>query len=125
LIALESVSRIGDNWITKDSRKMATLDRIVGASRGTPHFVALIDRFSLFEKYPELLALAQERPEEQIGADAARTLLAKRQLSLFEEAFAGPMEAAINTAKALGTTADDRILPLLWPIVGRSRGRSS
>ena len=117
LVAAEAVGRLKATDVAQVPKNRAILNQILDASRGTPQFVTLTSRFSLAERYPELLALAQAKPEEQIAADAARALLAKNQTALFRAALDGGNETAIATARVLGTASEEKIGPLLLSIV--------
>jgi putative heme-binding domain-containing protein len=86
-------------------------------ARGTIDFVNLAAQFRLERHYPELLALAQQHPGEQIGVEAIRALLSVDQFALIGSALTGDdVLAANNVAAALGNSADGRAVGLLLPI---------
>src|SRR5205807_358465 len=76
------------------------------------------DRFGLSEHLPELLVIAQKNPEGQVGVNAVRVLLDRQQLPLFEKALNdADAQKALDTAKVLGSAADDRASAALLAIV--------
>jgi putative membrane-bound dehydrogenase-like protein len=118
LIVAESVSRLKSFDPKKNPKYAAALDRLLDANRGSALFVDLVDRFSLEPRYPELLAIAQQKAEDQLGVNAVRVLLDKGQLPLLRQALHDKdAEAAIRTAKALGTSGDARAANALLAVV--------
>lgn len=113
-VAAEAVSRLNGFDLDANPAHKETLDALVGTHR----FVRLVDKFSLRRRYPQLLDLAGQHPAEQIGVDAVRLLLAKKQHALFRKALGNDdVQIALDTTVALGTAADNRAVPLLWPLV--------
>lgn len=81
-------------------------------------FLFLVDKFNLADRYPLVLELAQKQPDEQIGVEAIRLLLAKNQLDLIRQGFANAdPQVAANTVRAVGNSADGQIMSLLLPIL--------
>lgn len=129
----EALSRLKGFDISKNEQQKAALNRVLDGVKGQPQFITLVDKFSVNDRYPDLLALAQARPDDQIGIDAVRVLLSKRQTELLKIALAdwsqllnqsGRSEqaqratrAALATATALSNSGDGAASPLLLPIV--------
>src|SRR5262249_51781300 len=109
-IAAEAISRLGADKVRSDPKHAAALARVLDSVRGTPQFVALVGRFSAQDHYTDLLRLAQEQPEAQMGVDAVRMLLDKQARGLIAAALASDKDsaAALATAIVLGTAADGR-----------------
>ncbi len=117
-IMAEAVGRLKNFDVNSNPRYKAVLDRVLNNSRGTSQFVALVEKLSVKERYPDLLKLAQSKPAEQIGVEAIRTLLTKRELRLIKRGLAdNDRQRAVNTALALGNSADGRIAKILLPLI--------
>jgi len=118
-IRLEAIRRLKNVDLTANPKYVAALADLLKRSAGAPQFVELVDKFNVTEKYPDLLALAQQKPDEQLGIDAVRVLLAKEQQVLLKEALGHKDEKVSSvTARVLGNSADGRIVSLLRPIIG-------
>ncbi len=121
-IQLEAIRRLKNVDLKSNPKYEAALADVLKHSAGTPQFVELVDKFGVKEKYGDLLALAQQKPDEQLGIDAARVLLAKEQQAMLREALGNKDEKlAAATARVLGNSADGRIVGLLRPIVGDAK----
>jgi putative membrane-bound dehydrogenase-like protein len=118
LILTESLTRLKGFDLKKEPRYAAVMEGLLDRHRGSPLFVELVDKFSVETRYPELLALAQKNAEAQLGVNAIRVLFDKRQEALLAESLKDKnAEAAVNTAKALGTSGDGRAAGLLLLLV--------
>ena len=82
LISTEAVRRLKSVDLKANPKYATALADLLKRSPGTPQFVELVDKFSVKEKYADLLALAQQNPDQQLGIDAARVLLTKNELAL-------------------------------------------
>ncbi|HND52634.1 MAG TPA: c-type cytochrome, partial [Pirellulaceae bacterium] len=118
LITAESVKRLPPVDVKKNKEHAAALEKLLARLRGTSAFVELVGKFSVEDRYSDLLALAQEKPDEQLGVDAMAVLLQKDQRQLLADGLKHkePRMAAA-TARALSNSADGRIVSLLLPIV--------
>jgi HEAT repeat protein len=88
----------------------AALDRALTEMAGTAQFVQLVKQFQLQDRYADLLALAQQHPNEQIGIEAIVALLDLKQWNLITKSmYDGDLQLATATAEVLGTAADGRI----------------
>ncbi|MDA1015219.1 MAG: NPCBM/NEW2 domain-containing protein [Planctomycetota bacterium] len=117
LVMTEAVNRLkGFNVNTNPKHKQA-LDSILEKNRGTSQFVTLVDRFNVRDRFPDLLALAQAGPDQQVGIEAMTALLQKNQLVLLKKSLAGKdARIAEATARAIGNSADGKAAGLLGPI---------
>jgi putative heme-binding domain-containing protein len=120
-IVAEALNRLPNLDINGNPKYKTALNKVLDASRGSQQFVRLVSKFSLRERYPELLAIAQEHPAEQIGVEAIRALLSKNARPLIIAALSSK-DAKISTATAaaLGNSADGRSSKLLMAIVSDS-----
>ena len=86
--------------------------------KGTPSYVALVDRFERKARYPDLVTLAAAHPESGVAVDAIKVLCGRGQERLLMAALGGSdVEAGAALARALGNAADQRTTPLLAAVV--------
>jgi putative membrane-bound dehydrogenase-like protein len=113
----EAISRLSAFDITKETQHLAEMNRVLDALKGQPLFVTLIEKFNVVNRFPELLALAQAKPDEQLGIDAIRVLLNKKQTELLMAGLESKSgNAAIATATALSNSGDADAASLLLPL---------
>ncbi|MFO0905605.1 MAG: PVC-type heme-binding CxxCH protein [Pirellulales bacterium] len=118
LIAAESLKRLPAIDVEKNPQHAAALDKLLSQMRGTSQFVELVGKLNVAKYYPELLSLAQQKPDEQLGVEAITVLLHKGQQGTLAAALAGDDVAkAAATARALANSADGRSAALVLPIV--------
>lgn len=114
----EAIGRLQGFDVSKHPEHLAALNRVLDLLKGDPQFVTLIDKFAVASRYPELADLAANRPDEQIGLDAVRVLLAKRQTALLESNLKSAQgRVALGTATALSNSGDAQVAGILLPIV--------
>jgi putative heme-binding domain-containing protein len=117
LVGREVLSRIKTLDISKP-RFRKTLDGVLDAQRGTREFVTLIDKFNDKGRYPQVLQLAQQNSEGQLGVEAIRMLLAKGQQTLIRQGLTDTkIGVAESTARVLGHAGDRRASALLRPLL--------
>jgi putative heme-binding domain-containing protein len=81
-------------------------------------FLVLVAKLSVRDRYPELLALAQKHPGEQLGVDAMRFLLEKDEVALVRSALEHKdVQLALCTVQALGAATHERANALLLSLV--------
>lgn len=115
-INTEAISRLKGFDVSKNPAQLAALNRVLDGVKGQPQFITLVEKFNVTSRFPELLALAQAKPDDQIGIDAIRMLLGKQQGDLLKAAL-GKAETAGTTAQALSNAGDAGASALLLPIV--------
>jgi putative membrane-bound dehydrogenase-like protein len=116
-VSAEAIQRLGGLDLKKHPQYAAKLDKLLDQKRGTSTFIDLVGKFGLAERFPDVLALAQKHPTEQLGVDAMRMLMEKDQKALVRKALVGDKDQAIATAQALGSAGHERATELLLPIV--------
>ncbi|MCA9213079.1 MAG: NPCBM/NEW2 domain-containing protein [Planctomycetales bacterium] len=121
LLAKESFERLRDNSIQTDDQRKA-LNAALDAMQGTENFVKLVERFSVVDRYGELLGLAQKEPSSPTGIAAVRALLEKQQARILSSAIQSTDEASQNTVVALGNSADNRAADVLASLVYNGEG---
>ncbi|HSG70352.1 MAG TPA: dehydrogenase, partial [Planctomycetaceae bacterium] len=121
-ITAEALSRIERIDFAKHPEYKKSLDRVLDAQQGTMQALALIDRFNLTERYPELLAHARANPATQEGVAAAGLLIDRQQWKLLNEAIHSKDETvASGTLEVLGNTGKGGLMGLLMPFVNDTR----
>ena len=117
LISAEAIQRlVGGN--PKDRRYAGALAKMLNGRRGTPEFVRVVARFDMRDRYGELLTMAQQHAQAQLGVDAVRVLLDKKETQRLAGALSGSdLAAALATATVLGTAADDRATDSLTAVI--------
>ncbi len=121
-VNVEAISRLSGFDISKNPEHQAAMNRILDGLAGQPQFITLVEKFNVASRFPELLALAQAKPDEQSGIDAVRVLLAKKQFDLLKAALNSQAgSAAIATATALSNSGDASAAELLWPLANNDQ----
>ncbi|MDZ4684986.1 MAG: PVC-type heme-binding CxxCH protein, partial [Planctomycetaceae bacterium] len=117
-IATEALNRVQDFDVVKDPRAREVLDSVLKQSRGSLQFLALVDRFNLQDRYPEIVALAQDQPDSQLAVDAVKLLVNREHRQLLMQGLRNddPLRAAA-LARALGNATDNKTAAFLAPIV--------
>jgi putative membrane-bound dehydrogenase-like protein len=122
---VESLKRLPAGKLVGDDQLRERVADSLSAMPKDSQFVALVDRFSLEELYPSLIELVVNHPNETAGADAARTLLRKKQGDqLTALARSHEAEKAAATMTALGNTGDPAALAILKPIMNDKKADS-
>ncbi len=116
LIAREAFNRLEGDSVKNDEQR-AALNRALDASVGTEHFVSLVTRFGVTDRYETLLKLAQAKPSDPSGIAAIRALLDKNQTTLIVNALQTTDESAQNTILALGNSTNNKASKILSTIV--------
>ena len=118
-VASEAMNRLDARDMYADPENLRKLSGILDGLRGTQTFIAAVKRFRLEDRYPELLTLAQDHADSQLGVDAIQTLLALGGKELIrEQLMAGEASRAVATAKVLGTARNRLVTDLLVALVG-------
>jgi putative membrane-bound dehydrogenase-like protein len=105
LVAAEAIGRIKAFDINAQPEHQERLNMVLDGTRGSTQFVDLVEKFHVDDRYPELLALAQEKPDEQSGVEAIRVLIDQSQLELIDTGLQHEDEKVVlATLRALGNT---------------------
>ncbi len=109
IVSGESIARLKNFNIQKQPKYASALKKVLEEQKGTAGFVDLVAKFNVVDRYPELLALAQKSPNEQVGVDAMRTLLERDQDKLVRQGIvAKDLQVASNTLIAIGNAGHPR-----------------
>ena len=114
----EALSRLSADKVNAQPELKAALSRVLDSSKGTADFVELVQRFKVTERNPDLLELAIQKPNEQLGTDAVRALYSNNGLALIQSELAKTNTTrVINlidvTGNAGGKNAETLLLPLI------------
>lgn len=116
----EALSRLKGFDVTKNPAQLAALNRVLDGLKGQSQFVTLVDKFSVADRYADLGMLAASKPDDQIGIDAIRVLLAKRQLAMLEVMLKSSKDQgrpALGLTTALSNSGEAAAAALLLPLV--------
>ena len=114
-VVAEALSRLKDIDLEANPAVRAVVMKTLDQARGTPQFVEIVRDFKIKDQDPELLKIAVRNPNNSVGADATRLILADGGFELLKMSLAGTN--GVKTAEALGNTGEKDIVPLLEPIV--------
>jgi putative membrane-bound dehydrogenase-like protein len=114
-IMAESLSRFPSDAQSKQELA-PILARVLARVEGTEEFVHLVDKFSLADRYPQVLTIALAHPDQQLGIDAVRILLAKKEWKLLAAALKDAQQAA-STVQVLGNSESAGAAGLLRRVV--------
>jgi putative membrane-bound dehydrogenase-like protein len=125
LINTEAISRLKGFDVAKNPQHKAALNRVLDGLKGEPQFITLVEKFNVTDRYPDLLALAIAKPDDQIGIDAIRVLLNQDQKELLATPllFAKPddqpevQRAALALVTVLSNSGDGKAAQFLLPVV--------
>ncbi|MBI1346900.1 c-type cytochrome [bacterium] len=116
LIMTEALDRVPGFDINQHPDKKAAVNAALDNVRGTVQFLALIERFQMADRYPEVIAMVQEQPDSQFAVEAAKALFGKKKLLQNALNDKDPLKAAA-VARAIGNTGDNRAAQILAPVL--------
>ncbi len=119
-VTAEALNRLKGFDVSRNEQQKTALNRVLDGLKGQSQFVTLVDKFSVADRYPELAQLAAAQPDDQIGIDAVRVLLAKQQVGVLEAILKGSNEKgnlAVGLATALSNSGDAQVVAPLLAIV--------
>jgi putative membrane-bound dehydrogenase-like protein len=119
LVSAEALHRLKGFDVSKNAAQKAALNRVLDSLKGQPQFVTLVEKFNVTDRYPDLLALAQAKPDDQIGIDAIRVLLGKNWKKEIAVSFVlpAPDRKILALATVLSNSGDAAAAELLLPVV--------
>jgi putative membrane-bound dehydrogenase-like protein len=116
-ISGEAIMRLQSFDIKTKPEHAAALNKLLDRSKGMPMFVELVAKFNVTDRYADLLALAQQKPGEQVGVDAMRVLLDRNGDEPQVGVDSKDNAVALATVEAIGNAAHTAGVHLLAPIV--------
>jgi putative heme-binding domain-containing protein len=113
LVMSQVLARVNPQLVRSDPQRLRRLDERLDTLAGTRHFIDLVQRFDLRDRFAQVRQLAIDQPAS-LGVDAVRMLLASGQA----EMLAAPLQQQgspeqLALIAVLGRSADNRALPLL------------
>jgi putative heme-binding domain-containing protein len=115
-VMLEALSRLkGQDLEASPALKNAVLN-VLKQVDGKPAAVEIIRDFQLKDQAPALLDFALKNPTNALASDALKTLLSFERSDLLQLPLADDSQAAL-LIEPLGDTGENRIAPLLLPLV--------
>ena len=118
LVVAETLQRLTSSEFSSNPDAKSALNQILTDMQGTPQFVQLVQRFQLKDRYSDLLKLAQENPDQQIGVEAIRALLQNKQWNVLANGMRNQdTTAAVSVARAMGNSLDGAIGGVLVGII--------
>ena len=111
----EALNRVDGFDINSHPDRKAVLAKVLDANKGTPQYVRLVNKFSVTDRYHDLLQMAQKDPYSQVAVEAIKTLLSKGQQKLIQTDLnhINDPELVQKTVDALATSGDGRAAKLL------------
>ncbi|GAB4135039.1 MAG: hypothetical protein Tsb009_00820 [Planctomycetaceae bacterium] len=119
-----ALDRLGSELPTlmKRPKFRAAVEAALKKSEGTSAFLRLVGKMNLAERYPEVLAMAQKHPDNQLGVDAIRLLLEKKQFPLIRKTFQGKdIKQQLATVQVLGNSGDGRANGILRSLIANKK----
>jgi len=98
--AVEALKRLKGMDLEANPGVKAAVLKVLDSTRGTPQFVELVKEFGIKGQSPALLEFAMQHPEQSVGVDALRLVLANGDSELVKAALHG--EHAGNLAQGFG-----------------------
>ena len=119
-VASEAIKRLENFDLKANPKYQVAVERILKNSGETATLVSLVDRFNLKEQYPKLLSIAIKHSDKQLGVDAVRVLLKKKQRELIQKAIL-KTEKTLEDERANRKIQEDAIR--LIRAIGLSEGK--
>ncbi|MEZ6132113.1 MAG: NPCBM/NEW2 domain-containing protein [Planctomycetaceae bacterium] len=114
VVIAEALQRLGSTDFSSNPDAAAALQTALTDLQGTSQFVQLVERFRLKDRYNEVLTLAQQNSDQQIGVEAIVSLLRNKEWNVLVSALkSDDTKAAIATAQVLGNSLDGAIAGVL------------
>lgn len=121
-ILSEALSRLPASKVNEQPELKAALGRVLDASKGTAEFVDLVQRFKITDRNPDLLELAIQKPNDQLGVEALRALFANNGLALVQGELAKTNTTRIvNLVDATGNVGGSNAEGLLLPLISDTK----
>ena len=114
-IAGEALSRLKGIDLDANPGVKAAVLKLLDRSRGTPQFVEIVRDFKIKDQDTALLEIATRNPSNSAGVEAMRLILNGPNVELLKQSLGGTNAA--NVTEALGNTGENKIVPLLSPVV--------
>jgi len=122
LIISEAISRLKGSEFLKNTEYKTALDQLLDSQPESQTFVSIVNRFSLAKRYPALLNIAIKFSDQQLGVDAIRVLIQKKEWNLMINRLkADDVPGAIRMSQALGLSGENASSGLLGPVMENNK----
>ncbi len=122
IYATEALTRLNGININKHSEYRDVVNKVLDSSRGTTLFLQMITKFQVQNRYDDVLKIAVTNSNSTLGVNATLLLLNRKQQQLLESSINNKdAKIALNSIKVLGTTADNRAVPLLLQVLTNNK----
>lgn len=117
LILTQTLVRLNKKELARSEIREIARD-VVDAAKNTPGFIELVKKLEITERHADLVTLATNHPEQQLGVDAVKALLDLGQVALLQETLrSNDGETPQKLARALKTASDTRCVSLLEELI--------
>ena len=114
---IEALGRL-DPALVNGTRLEARLNQVLDTVRGEPRLVGLVKKFKVTGREADLLAVAARHPNDPAGVEALGMVLGGDGLKSVNALLTGnDAQQAAAVARALGNSNNQKVLPLLTPLV--------
>ena len=115
---IEALGRLDPALVNGNPALKQRLNQVLDAVRGEPRLVGLVKKFKVNRREADLLAVATRHPNDPAGVEALGMVLGGDGLKAVNALLTGndPQQAAA-VACALGNSNNQKVLPLLTPLV--------
>lgn len=118
VVIAEALQRLGGTDFSANPDAKAALERALADLQGTTQFIQLVERFKLKDRYSDVLQIAQDNPDQQIGVEAIVALLRNKEWGFLSTALRDPdTKAAIATAQVMGNSLNGAIGGVLVGVI--------
>ncbi len=119
---IEALGRLDAAVVNGNPALKQRLDQVLDAVAGEPRLVALVKKFKVPGREADLLAVASQHPNDPAGVEALGMVLAGDGLKSVHAILTGQdARQAAAMARALGNSNNQKVLPLLMPLVTDSK----
>jgi putative heme-binding domain-containing protein len=113
--AVEALTRLQNVNLDEKPAIKAAVERVLDKTRGTPNYVKLVRHFGLKDRNAGLLEVAANHPDHETGVEAARLVLASKDLAAIQQTLDTTNAARI--VQALGNAKEKQTVALIEPLV--------
>ena len=119
---IEALSRLDPAVVNGNERLKMVLGQILNATRGETRFVGLVKKFEVKGRESDLLDVAAKHPADPAGVQALVMVLgAEGQKAVTAILHGNDAKQAAAVAKALGNSNNQKVIPLLVPLVTETK----
>ena len=119
---IEALSRLDPAVVNGNERLKMVLGQILNATRGETRFVGLVKKFEVKGRESDLLDVAAKHPADPAGVQALVMVLGDEgQKAVTAILHGNDAKQAAAVAKALGNSNNQKVIPLLVPLVTETK----